>query len=552
VKRAAKKRRPRLGIEPARQALLGGDRARALMALDELLAQHPDDAAAHGLRGDALMSLGREPDPAAPVAGRDAYMRALADYERVIDLVPDLAAGYLGLARALVALDRLDPADRVYEQVVQLDRGSVEARLERGVLYLAQGMYAAAVGDFESALVLGEKGAAVHAGLGDAWLGLDDYDAAINHYSLALRADPAHAAALLGRTIARVNLGHQCREARDLDEMQGCYEQGVVDGQRAVELDARNPLAHGHLARALQGVGAYDRAVERFEGACALAPDDPALLATLRAEQGITLHRWGELPGAAERREVALARLAEAVDSSEEPTQVAWIQESRGAVLRDLGRPDEALVAFDQAIAADDLYGWALVGKGGTLLVQSRYKEAAAVFERLHTVDLGRRVYRPWAEVGLLLAHAAGEPSASGRVALMSTASVRDHLDRADIFEALGYGRFAEQDRATAVTLAPDRPEPLCALAWSLLRRPAGSKQDAGRPHRALEHAERALATAGRGRGRRLACLHVLGMAQFKVGRSDEAIQTLQEAVRIQPLDLRLQLALDQARAAGK
>jgi tetratricopeptide (TPR) repeat protein len=361
-------RRP-LSIELARRALLGGDRAGALIALDEFLAEHPDDLAAHELRGEVLTSLGRELDPAIRSTAHEAYLEALVEYEHVTELAPNLAAGYLGLARSLVALDRLDSADHCYEQAVQLDPGLVEGYLERGLLHLRQELYPAAVGDFEAALRLGDKSTVAHVGLGDAWLGLDDNEAAIHHYSQALLADPSERTAYLGRTIAGVNLGNICHEERDFDNMQESYEQALVDGQRAIELDADNPLSHAHLARALRAVGAYDRAVEQFELARALARDDHALLATLRAEQGATLQRWGQLPGAAGQLVVALDCLTEAADSGEDLTQVAWIHESRGGILRELGRPDEALAAFDQAVAAIDIYGWAIIGKGGILLV---------------------------------------------------------------------------------------------------------------------------------------------------------------------------------------
>jgi tetratricopeptide (TPR) repeat protein len=543
--------RCRLSIELARRAFLRGDRAGALIALDELLAEHPDDLAAHGLRGEVLTSLGREPDSAIRLTAHEAYLEALVEYERITQLAPDLAAGYLGLARSLIALDRLDSADHSYEQAVQLDPGLVEGHLERGLLHLHQELHAAAVGDFEAALRLGDKSAVAHAGLGDAWLGLDDNEAAIHHYSQALLADPSERTAYLGRAIAGVNLGNICHEERDFDTMQESYEQAVVDGQRAVELDADNPLSHAHLARALRAVGAYGQAVERFELASALARDDRALRATLRAEQGITVQRWGQLPGAAGQLVVALDCLTEALDSSEDLTQVAWIHESRGGILRELGRPDEALVAFDQAVAAVDIYGWAVIGKGGILLGLGRYEEATAVFERLRSVDLGRRIYQPWAEVGLLLARGNGNPPPPGQVALPSTPSVRGYLDRADIFEALGHDGLAERDRIAAVGLQPDWSAPLWALARSLLRQPVRSEQGSARAHRAVQYAERALASSRR-RGWRLACLHVLGMAQLGVGRFDKAKETLREAVDAQPLDLRLRAALEQASSVGQ
>jgi tetratricopeptide (TPR) repeat protein len=72
---------------------------------------------------------------------------------------------------------------------------------------------------------------------------------------------------------------------------------------------------------------------------------------------------------------------------------VAWT--NRGNALADLGRPDEAIGAFDKAVGLDPGYEKAWYNKGVLLLGQGKFKEALGCFdEALDLVPHDERALR--------------------------------------------------------------------------------------------------------------------------------------------------------------
>jgi tetratricopeptide (TPR) repeat protein len=145
----------------------------ALKACDEALHSYPDSAVVHGLRGQALLQLGRFRDALGALDQNEArggkavgdfyrgrgwareqlrdYLGAKDDYSRALELEPD-AELYRHRGWAYFFADAWKPALRDFEEAVRLDLESSDARIGRGLAHVMLGEYRAAVVDAEQAL----------------------------------------------------------------------------------------------------------------------------------------------------------------------------------------------------------------------------------------------------------------------------------------------------------------------------------------------------------------------------------------------------------------
>jgi len=281
-----------------------GDLDGALAACDRMIELDPRDPDGYLRRAEVRMRLAHSSGE-----GDAVWDLALADCDVAVRLAPRRPDAHLDRARALSVLGQLDDADGEYEQVIQLDPGCLEGHLEHGLLLLERQDNWAALDAFDSALHLDENSAAAHAGKGDTLLALGSDSEALDSFTRALDADEEHGVARLGRAVASINLGHRSKRRHRLNEMRAHYDRAIDDGEQAVLLDGENPWSHGHLGRALRAAGAFEAAVRHLEQACTLARAEPALEATLRAEQGETLRRFGVVARSDDLLKEALERL---------------------------------------------------------------------------------------------------------------------------------------------------------------------------------------------------------------------------------------------------
>src|SRR5262249_11679332 len=80
--------------------------------------------------------------------------RALADFDRLIGLKPDIASYHLDRARVLLARGEHDRAILDYDQAIRLSPGNSDAYLARGLAHQSGADFLAALIDYENALGL--------------------------------------------------------------------------------------------------------------------------------------------------------------------------------------------------------------------------------------------------------------------------------------------------------------------------------------------------------------------------------------------------------------
>lgn len=374
----------------AQLLLAFGRNDRALRDLDRAGPGH-DAGAWHGMRGDALLALGR------PLPALDAYRAALAlkPQDRAtlfgFGLAQEVRGDRSAAAAAYGALLAVDPEhegalERREELLPALGR-SIEIWPSRlaSLLRAARDIYAQqrdglrdtyrALRPQPTVVALARSNPAA---LLDATLALDAFDVprlvrraqfgigqpqreaqARADLATALMLEPENPAALVQR--ARLNY-------RD-----GAYAAAQVDAEAALRSEPRSVEALFQRARALTARGQYGAALKAYDEVVAVAPANAAAL----------LNRALLLQHAREY-ERALADLDAAVAANRADPD-GWV--ARAALRTALGQTEAAIADFDRALSLDARLGQAWYGRAIAHQRRGDSGEAAADFARARALD---------------------------------------------------------------------------------------------------------------------------------------------------------------------
>jgi tetratricopeptide (TPR) repeat protein len=374
----------------------------------------PDAAAAAYNLGNALRSCGRN-DQAI-----DAYRRAVdlrGDFlPAVLNLSallqamgrPDEAIGALrgalshwpnearlhySLGCALDAARQFDAAIASYEQALQIDPRMVEAWHNSGTARLSRGRdgdAAAAAARLQQALALRPDDAKALANLANAFRRAEQFGPAIDaarrslqiepdmvdgllHLSLALadmdQLDEARRVASRaveiapGHAEAYLALGYILKEQRELTEAIAAHE-------KAIALRGNDAEAYMGLAGALQGAERFDEAIEAYDKALELRP----MFAEAMQNRGTALLLRagpGDLEAGIAAFEQALAWQAD----------YAWALCNLGVAMVEAGRLDEAIAFCRRAVAAGPDDDGLKCGLAYALLTSGELKEGFELHE---------------------------------------------------------------------------------------------------------------------------------------------------------------------------
>ncbi|MBK8022672.1 MAG: pre-peptidase C-terminal domain-containing protein [Chloroflexi bacterium] len=155
----------------AKAHLANDEYSAAATVLNRAAVIAPQSAQVFSLRGTALYNMGDSDDRSDPM-----YVQAHADFNRALDLNPDLLNALIGRGRFNTFVNRFDDAIRDFSRAIALDASSVEAYTGRAFTYYWMGSYTNAVGDAEQAIRLSEtagnreSAANAYVALGDATL----------------------------------------------------------------------------------------------------------------------------------------------------------------------------------------------------------------------------------------------------------------------------------------------------------------------------------------------------------------------------------------------
>ena len=217
---------------------------RALARIDEYLARHPKNAAAHSMKGELLLGMNRPGEAAASFAAAQAINSA--DWQV-----------YRGQARAALAVGRTDAAIAAYKAGLAATRNSPLLSIELATLYGQQGRTDEAIAEYEA--LLGRE---------------PRNDIAANNLAMLLvthrkdDASVARAAELAARFENSDNPAFLDTYGWVL-YVRGQYAAAVVPLQKAVQLLPDAPELRYHLAMAQLKAGQRDEARKNLVAATA-------------------------------------------------------------------------------------------------------------------------------------------------------------------------------------------------------------------------------------------------------------------------------------------
>jgi len=254
---------------------------------------------------------------------------------------------------------RLNDAEQLYRQVLQLDARHADALHLLGVLAHQTGRQDAAVELIGKAIEHSGLVPAFHNNLGNALKAQAKFEPAVASYQRALALRPDHVE-------AHYNLGVALQSQGKLHEAAASY-------RRALALKPGHAQAHGNLGTILQAQGKADEALACYRRALELKPD----YAEAHSNLGNVLRAHGKLDEAATCYQRALALKPDYAEA----------HHNLGLILLERGKLDDAVAAFGRALVLKPQYAEAHTHLGNALTEQGSPAEAAASYRRALAVD---------------------------------------------------------------------------------------------------------------------------------------------------------------------
>lgn len=313
---------------------------------------------------------------------------AAAQYEKLLDIVPDNVVALTNLGTIALQKGELEDGVRMIGQSLELAPDQPEALNNLGSALRRLKRWNEALASYERAIALSPNFAGAHINLGHALMEVNLWDEALASYDRASAIDPNLADSWLYR-------GNVFRELERWDEALDSYDRALAINPDFAEVwfnrgnafcDLNNPqealISYGRAtainpnfsdvwfsrAKIFATLQLLDEALGNYDCFVALQPD----FATGWSNRGnilLALKRWNE----------ALASYNRAIDLDANFAGAWW---NRGNVLQGLKRLDEALASCDRAIGIDKNFIEAWFSRGNILRDLKRYDEALAGCDR--------------------------------------------------------------------------------------------------------------------------------------------------------------------------
>ena len=227
-------------------------------------------------------------------------------------------------AIALHQQGRLDVAEPIYQEILQLQPEHFDALHLLGVIALQKGQLQDSINLIKRAIAVDSSQSAAYSNLGNALMSLQQPEEALASYERAIALKPDYAEALNNRGMALRALQRQ--------------EEAQLDFEMALQFKPDYLEALQNQADTLHDIKRVDEALESYKAMLVLAPDNVFALNCI------------------------------------------------GCILGNMGKHEEALPCFERALELSPNYASVMGNLGGALLQLRRAEEAASIFERLLTL----------------------------------------------------------------------------------------------------------------------------------------------------------------------
>ncbi len=195
--------------------------------------------------------------------GQGDYLNATEPLQRLIDLTPKSAIGHYRLGLAYAGSKNYIQAITEYKRALQLDPTLTTAQLKLANAYIAQEEYTKAIGECEQIIATQgtapSQNAEAYYLAGVSYLGLGNYQKALNQLQEALKRDPDAAESY-------VAIGNLYRQQKQFDSAMRYY-------QMAIGRNSNTASAHQGLASVYALTGNTAQAIAEYNQVITLNPN---------------------------------------------------------------------------------------------------------------------------------------------------------------------------------------------------------------------------------------------------------------------------------------
>lgn len=517
-----------------------GDYERALARFEEAIASSPGSAPLIAEYGHWLRRAGRraeaektlrqalELDPESAPARLDSallareredHQAALAAFEEALRLRPMHTPTRIAYAEELLDLKRGDEAIAALQPATETGSNDRRARALAAIghAYAVTGRAAQAREAFEKAVERAPAAASLWARAALGLCQLDDEASAAEGLRYAQQAarlapESAYVADVVGRAYEHANLE---------TEAYNSY-------QRALKLDGdlRHPRQRlVRMALDREDFAAARRAAQAFLERDPLRPDANFMI-------GLVEFKAGQLPEARQHFKAA-------IDASPNPYAEAWF--NLGLLERAANRPEDAIAAYQQAVAARPQYLAALNNLGLVFSDLDRHEEAEAQYRR--ALEVNPRYTSAW--VNLARAQAARGRNDDALASYRRALEIDPNDRSARLQVAVTLRKTGRPAEAIAEYRALLEQHPRYVKAWFNLGIALAADNQSDE---AIAAYEQALTHERDHFGAR----KNLGLLLLRLDRPEPAREHLTEALEVRPEDPEIRLALAEiARRSG-
>ncbi len=326
----------------------------AIEHFTNVLKANPKDASAYAMRGMVWCGSSK------------VYDKALADFNKAIQLDPERCELILARGYALSDLKSFDRACEDFDLVIQWEPQNLDALLCRAQLWTEKQEYEKAIQDANAAIALDPNSEEAFHFRGVIWIFMEKFENAIADFDKAIKLDPKHAMNFTNRGLILMS--------RDK------IEEAFVDFNEAIRLDPKCVMAFNNRGSVWATRKQYDKALADYNEAIRL---DPKHLTSLgnRADIWIFKREYDE---ALEDR-TALIRLDPKNPSRLEDRARAWLCKREF---------DRAIEDLSEAIGIDPKYESAFINRGCSELFLKEYEKAIADFDE--AISLNAKDQQAW------------------------------------------------------------------------------------------------------------------------------------------------------------
>lgn len=249
-----------------------GNTDRALLDFDRCVDLLPDNPAFLENRGLVYVD-------------KELFDMAFRDFDAALELDRNNARGYVNRAYAARLMGDFEQAVRDYSQAIRLKENYGQALIGRAYAWLGWERPALAKKDFEAALKREGWGGAAECGLGDVAAAKGDFKEAELHYDLAVKLDSGNNSARVGLAIAQYSQGKLAHASATADKVcllsprvarhwallarflveEKKWEKSLVAANRSLELDPDDIDTRRNRLRCYARLGLHEAALNDAE-----------------------------------------------------------------------------------------------------------------------------------------------------------------------------------------------------------------------------------------------------------------------------------------------